>query len=61
MELTRIKMIEDENSRCNQTLDKSNRGNLYYYNYFINFKKFARYFIYVYPVLQASYIYILYY
>lgn len=26
MEMTRIKIIEDENLRFNQTIDKSNRG-----------------------------------
>lgn len=26
MEISRVKMVEDENSRLNQAIDKSNRG-----------------------------------
>jgi len=29
MEIARIKMLEDENLRLNQALDKSNRGKVY--------------------------------
>lgn len=35
MEISRIKMIEDENLRLNQTIDKSNRGNIAYSHIYI--------------------------
>lgn len=32
MEISRVKMIENENSRLHQAIDKSNRGKVKYYS-----------------------------